>query len=120
MPMEYHQQAQTVFTKAMNPLDTPGKNSFLSDLTTSEKVSPDKPITAGFYRQEAGEQLVYTYTYEEIKIIVEGEFHISDGKTSAIGLPGDVFRFEAGDTITFSSPTYGLGFFCGQKAFGHV
>lgn len=75
-----------------------------------------------------------------MKIIVEGEFHIKDqtGKT-AIGLPGDVFYFRAssrsppsiqanpasalaeqGDTITFSSPTYGLGFFCGQKAWGVI
>lgn len=32
---------------------------------------------------------MYTYDYEEMKIIVEGEFHISDqtGKKS-IGLPG--------------------------------
>lgn len=60
-----------------------------------------------------------------MKVIVEGEFHITDqtGKT-AIGLPGDVFYFQKGDTITFSSPAdgpgYGLGFFSGQKAWGVI
>ncbi|KAL8293560.1 hypothetical protein RQP46_000261 [Phenoliferia psychrophenolica] len=122
MGYEYFEKAQSTFAKTgLAAIPTPGNNSFLSDLVSSEKADPVKPITAGFYRQEAGEPLVYTYDYEEMKVIVEGEFHISDqtGKKS-IGLPGDVFYFHAGDTITFSSPTYGLGFFCGQKKFGHV
>ncbi|KAK4706177.1 hypothetical protein P7C70_g27, partial [Phenoliferia sp. Uapishka_3] len=119
---KYHEKAQSTFAKTgLAAIPTPGNNSFLSDLVTSEAAAPEKPITAGFYRQEAGPALVYTYDYEEIKIIVEGEFHISDqtGK-KAVGLPGDVFYFHSGDTITFTSPTYGLGFFCGQKKFGHV
>jgi ethanolamine utilization protein EutQ (cupin superfamily) len=32
----------------------------------------DKPISAGFYRLEAGKELVYPYTYDEMKIILEG------------------------------------------------
>jgi hypothetical protein len=28
---------------------------------------------------------------------------------------GDVFYFPKGSKITFSSPTYGVGFFCGQR-----
>lgn len=109
-------------------------------LPRSGDLDKEKPITAGFYRQEKGETLTYTYTYHEMKIIVEGEFHISDGTNSYVGLPGDVFYFrefsssslrpnsaliesrlaEKGDTITFSSPDYGLGFFVGAKAWGVI
>lgn len=83
--------------------------------------STDKkaPITSGFYRQEAGEPLVYEYTYHEMKFILAGEFHISDGQgNSVVATAGDVFYFPKGSVITFSSPTFGLGFFCGQRPTG--
>jgi hypothetical protein len=44
----------------------------------SDKIDTEKPISAGFYRLEKGTPLVYTYTYHEMKIIVEGSFDISD------------------------------------------
>lgn len=40
-------------------------------------------MSAGFYRLEPGPELVYTYTYDEMKILVEGDMQISqlkDGK----------------------------------------
>lgn len=45
-------------------------NSFLSDLVSSKDT--EKPITAGFYRQLKGPTLTYTYSYDEMKVIVEG------------------------------------------------
>ena len=57
-------------------------NVFLEDIFTrlvSLGSNPDfsskdteKPISAGFYRLEAGKELVYSYTYNEMKIILEG------------------------------------------------
>jgi ethanolamine utilization protein EutQ (cupin superfamily) len=43
-------------------------------LVTSNQFSTDadKPVSAGFYRLEAGKELVYPYTYDEMKIILEG------------------------------------------------
>ena len=43
-------------------------------LVTSNRFSTDadKPVSAGFYRLEAGKELVYPYTYDEMKIILEG------------------------------------------------
>lgn len=52
------------------------ENAFLGDVVTSS--DGDKPISAGIYRLEKGTPLVYTYTYHETKIILEGEFDISD------------------------------------------
>ncbi|KAF7187402.1 hypothetical protein HII31_11291 [Pseudocercospora fuligena] len=91
-------------------------NSFLGDVYSSDKNDPDKPISAGFYRQEKGTKLVYTYHYHEMKIILDGTFIISDETGKEVtATKGDVFYFPAGSTITFSSPDFGLAFYCGQR-----
>jgi len=77
-----------------------------TSLTTSNNA--EKPISAGFYRLEAGKELVYPYTYDEMKIILEGsmlelcansagQFTITDETGySVTAKPGDVFYFEKG------------------------
>lgn len=77
----------------------------------------DKPVSCGFYRLEKGTPLVYTYTYHEMKIILEGEFEISDETGQKVkGVKGDVFYFPKGSVITFTTPSYGLAFYTGQRA----
>lgn len=69
-------------------------------------------MSCGFYRLEKGTPLVYTYTYDEMKIILEGQFEISDETGQKVtASPGDVFYFPKGVTITFTTETYGLAFF---------
>lgn len=82
----------------------------------SETLSPSTPISAGFYRLAPGPELVYTYTYDEMKIIVDGEFEISDGagKNVTAGR-GDVFFFPKGAKITFRTEKGGLAWYCGQR-----
>ena len=59
---------------------------------------------------------MYTYTYDEMKIIVEGEFEISDESGQVVkGVKGDVFFFPKGAKVTFKTVNGGLGFFCGQR-----
>jgi ethanolamine utilization protein EutQ (cupin superfamily) len=90
-----------------------------SDSPSSDKNDADKPISCGFYRLEAGTPLVYTYTYHEMKIIVEGEFDISDESGQEVhAVAGDVFYFPKGSVITFKTKTYGLAFYTGQRAEG--
>jgi uncharacterized cupin superfamily protein len=90
-----------------------------SDSPSSDKNDADKPISCGFYRLEAGKPLVYTYTYHEMKIIVEGEFDISDESGQEVhAVAGDVFYFPKGSVITFKTKTYGLAFYTGQRAEG--
>lgn len=80
----------------------------------SENENPDKPMSCGFYRLEKGTPLVYTYTYDEMKIIVEGKFEIADETGQKVtATPGDVFYFPKGATITFTTDDYGLAFFVG-------
>lgn len=52
------------------------KNPLLTR-SISESTDPEKPISGGFYRLEKGTPLDYTYTYDEIKIILEGHFYIT-------------------------------------------
>ena len=81
-----------------------------------DSTSPNNPISAGFYRLEPGTPLKYDYTYDEIKIVVEGEFDITDASGQSVkGVKGDVFYFPKGSKITFTTEKGGLGFFCGQR-----
>lgn len=78
----------------------------------SDSYNPEKPISAGFYRLEKGTPLVYEYTFDEMKIILEGKFEISDETGQKVeAFPGDVFHFPKGSKVTFTTPSYGLAFF---------
>lgn len=110
------------FSKAQTAFKLPliaNENAFLGDIATSEKSDPTAPISAGFYRLEKGTPLVYEYTYHEMKIIVDGEFEISDETGQKVhAVKGDVFYFPKGSKITFTTETFGLGFFVGQRKEG--
>ena len=65
-------------------------SAFLKDFAVSE--DSDKPITSGLFRLEAGESLQYTYTYHEMKLIVDGSFIIEDETGQKVtAKPGDLF-----------------------------
>jgi ethanolamine utilization protein EutQ (cupin superfamily) len=56
-----------------------------------------------------------------MKIIMEGEIWITDETgTTVKAVVGDVLYFEKGSEITFDSPDYGIGFFCGQRKVGEA
>lgn len=81
-------------------------------ISCSDKDNAEKPISCGFYRLEKGTPLVYTYTYDEMKIILEGQFEITDETGQKVtASPGDVFYFPKGAKITFTTETYGLAFY---------
>ncbi|KAJ5732454.1 hypothetical protein N7493_003935 [Penicillium malachiteum] len=111
----YHAKAQSTF----KPPLIANENAYLGDIYSNDKEVPDKPLSCGFYRLEKGTPLVYTYTYEEMKIILEGQFEISDETGQKVtAVPGDVFHFPKGSTITFTTTDYGLAFYTGQRAEG--
>ncbi|WP_219996637.1 cupin domain-containing protein [Paenibacillus sp. tmac-D7] len=100
-------------------MGVPDTKAFLVDTLTS--ANPEKTITSGFFRMEKSKPLSYTYTYDEMKIIVEGEIWITDETERTVkGIPGDVFYFEKGSEITFNSPDYGIGFFVGLRKVGEA
>jgi len=137
--MNYFAQQQTDF----KPPLIANENAFLGDVATSQDADPKAPISCGFYRLEKGKHsfpthtllclkdvklmglsrsgtpLVYEYTYHEMKIILEGHFHISDETGQSVkATKGDVFYFPKGSKITFTTDDYGLAFYTGQRKEG--
>lgn len=136
-PFVHHAQAQSTF----KPPLIANENAFLGDVasrffsnpvhrhyvqmtmmkltsnqTQSDQNNPEKPIAGGFFRLEKGTPLVYEYTYDEMKIILEGDFAISDENGQAVqARPGDVFYFPKGSKITFQTESGGLAFFVGFR-----
>lgn len=73
------------FSKVQSEFKPPliaNENAYLGDVVSS--TDTEKPISCGIYRLEKGTPLVYTYTYHETKIILEGEFDISDGSGQSV------------------------------------
>jgi ethanolamine utilization protein EutQ (cupin superfamily) len=111
-PFKHYPQARTDYKIPL----LAGDNAYLGDVLSSDKTNPDKPISAGFFRLVKGEPLTYTYGYDEMKIILEGDYTITDTTgQSVVAKPGDVFMFPKGTTITFTTSDYGLGFYVGQR-----
>lgn len=94
-------------------MNEPGVNAYFEDIAgTNNSVSP---ISCGMFKIEKGNPLVYTYDYDDAKMILEGHIYFSDGKQKVKGEPGDVLFFPKGSTITFSTDESGLAFACGQR-----
>ncbi|WP_289283178.1 MULTISPECIES: cupin domain-containing protein [unclassified Methylophaga] len=110
--MKYIQQA---VKDAQPSMGVDGVNATLGDTVISG--DKDKTICAGFFHlNKSDEPLVYTYDYEEMKYIAEGEFIISDESGKQVHAKvGDVLYFANGETITFTTPSRGVGFFVGQR-----
>ena len=112
--MKHFNQAQS---QNISSLNIEGINAYLQDTVSSNSESA--PISCGFFRMEAGNPLEYTYSYDECKIMLEGEMEITekDGQTVTMK-PGDVIYFDSGTTVTFSSKSSGTAFYVGQRKFG--
>jgi len=111
----HYPQAQKTFEPPLIAHD----NHFLGDVFDS--TDSNAPISCGFYHLKPGTPLEYTYTYHEMKIILEGVVKIRDGSGQEVtATKGDVFYFPKGSVITFSTETpEGVkAFYCGQRARG--
>ena len=116
MAFKHYEQIKS---QELQPMDTGNVKAFLKDFAISN--DSEKPITSGLFRLKAGESLKYTYTYHEMKFIVDGTFIIEDETGQKVtAKPGDLFYFPKGTSITFSTPDFGLGFFCGQRGEGEA
>ncbi len=76
-------------------------------------------MCAGFFELKKSEPLVYTYTYDEMKMVVQGEFILTDQDTGEVtrAKERDVLFFPKGTTVKFETPDYALGFFAGDRTF---
>ncbi|KAH7007303.1 hypothetical protein EDB80DRAFT_842573 [Ilyonectria destructans] len=75
------------------------------------------PISAGFFRIEKGKPCVFMYEFDEAKFFAEGECVVEDETGRKVTVrAGDVMLFVKGSTISFSTETYALAFYCDQRA----
>lgn len=114
MGMKHIEGAQS---KDINSLGIEGVNACLQDTISSDNDAA--PITCGFFKMESGNPLEYTYSYDECKIMLEGEMTISEDGGDTINMkPGDVVYFDSGTKVTFTSNSSGKAFYVGQRKFG--
>lgn len=76
-------------------------------------------MSAGFFELKASAPAVYTYTYDEMKVVIQGEFILTDQTTGHVthAKERDVLFFPKGTTVKFETPDYALGFFTGHRSF---
>lgn len=126
MPLYFKPGSDSYFSKLPPAIPSPGNNANLGDCLHSD-APKDKILSSGFYKQSAGEPLVYKYTYEEMKVCVEvhGKITVSDETGKSVEVtPGSTFYFPNGCTITFKvegtdevpeEEAYALNWFCGLR-----
>ena len=113
MAMKYFEDSQSM---EIASLGIDGINAYLEDVVSSNDESA--PITCGLFRMEAGNPLDYTYSYDECKIMLEGEMSITESGITKTIKPGDVLYFDKGTSVTFTSDSKGLAFYVGQRKKG--
>ncbi|MFE4835881.1 cupin domain-containing protein [Arthrobacter sp. NPDC056691] len=98
------------------PMNEPGTEAAIGDSLHNPEGSV---MCAGFFELTASEPLVYTYTYDEMKVVIAGEFILTDEATGEVthAKERDVLFFPKGTTVRFETPEYGLGFFAGDRSF---
>ena len=76
-------------------------------------------MCSGFFELKKSDALIYTYTYDEMKLVVQGEFILTDQDTGEVthAKERDVLFFPKGTTVKFETPDYALGFFAGDRNF---
>ncbi|WP_292362736.1 cupin domain-containing protein [Methylophaga sp. UBA1464] len=109
--LKFFENAQQMELASM---EEPGVAAFFDDIVGSG--NPKSPISCGLFKIDAGNPLVYTYDYDDIKMMLEGSITFSDGEQEVTAEAGDVLFFPNGSTITFSTESSGLAFACGQRA----
>lgn len=98
------------------------ENAYLEDIFSSSdgETPAEAPLSSGLFRLEPGTPLEYTYTYDEMKIILEGDFTIKNNTTgeTVTVTKGDHFFFPKGVNLTFTTEKGGLAFYVGQRKRG--
>ena len=96
--------------------DYPGSEGFIGDSFSNPEGAP---ISSGFFELYRSEPLIYEYTYDEMKVVIQGEFLLTDQATgeSLVARERDVLFFPKGTTVKFETPDYALGFYVGARTF---
>ena len=89
---------------------------YIADVYSNPEGSP---MCSGFYEQKpTAEPLLYIYDYDEMKVVLEGEFHMENVDTGQklVARAKDAIFFPAGSRINFSTPDGALAFYVGYRS----
>lgn len=102
--------------KGIPSMDEPGVEAFIGDSLSNPEGAA---ISGGFFELRASAPLVYEYTYDEMKVVIQGEFILTDQATGDVthARERDVLFFPKGTTVKFETPDYALGFYTGHRSF---
>jgi ethanolamine utilization protein EutQ len=75
-------------------------------------------MCSGYFElNHTDEPLLYEYEYDEMKVVLEGEFHLLDKETGqeSVARAKDAIFFPKGSKIYFSTPNHALAFYTGHR-----
>lgn len=99
-------KAGTYQKKELNTLlQIPALKSQIIDVPVTDK---EKPLQLGYFSMQSGENFTFTYTYLEMKVVLNGKIVIIDDQGEKyIAEKGDVLIFTPDTTVVFDGESDG-------------
>ncbi|PRI13428.1 ethanolamine utilization protein [Mycobacterium shigaense] len=97
-------------------MQIPNTEGFIKDVYENPEGSS---MCSGFFElKHADEPLLYVYAYDEMKVVLEGELLLENKDTGQqlVAKAKDAIFFPKGSRIYFSTPSYALAFYCGDRS----
>ena len=95
----------------------PATEGFIDDVY----VNPGGvPMSSGYFElRHTDAPLDYYYDYDEMKVVLEGEFRLENPDTGQVQIAKekDAIFFPKGSRILFSTPSRALAFYVGYRSF---
>jgi ethanolamine utilization protein EutQ (cupin superfamily) len=97
-------------------MDIDGSLAWIGDV--HQNPGPSE-LAAGFFRMEPSESFIYDYTYDEMKLVIEGDLVLTDVATGQVVEAGplDVLHFPKGTQVRFDTRGGALAFYTGHRSF---
>jgi ethanolamine utilization protein EutQ len=95
----------------------PGTEGFIDDVFVNPEGSE---MSAGYFElKNTDAPLDYYYAYDEMKVVLDGEFRLENLETGQVehAGPKDAIFFPKGSRIRFTTPDRALAFFVGHRSF---
>ena len=102
--------------KNLPSMEIPGTEGFIKDVYENPEGSR---MCSGFFElKHTDEPVLYVYTYDEMKVVLEGEFLLENKDTGQkmVAKAKDAIFFPKGSRIHFSTPSYALAYYCGDRS----
>jgi len=101
--------------KNLPKMEYPGTEGYIADVYENPEGSA---MCCGFFElRHTDEPLLYVYDYDEMKVVLEGEFLLENRDTgqTLVARAKDAIFFPKGSRIYFSTPDHALAFYTGHR-----